>query len=118
MKRAICIHSHRATISKWLGTLLLVAAFAVSSFAAEQQGPLKVGMELAYPPFEMTDTTGTRTLTYGYDSDDRLIVTTETAPDGSITAITDELATLRQAVQTLADTVRHHDAQLRRLARD
>lgn len=38
--------------------------------------------------------------------------------DGSITAITDEPATLRQAVQTLADTVRHHDAQLRRLTRD
>jgi AcrR family transcriptional regulator len=42
----------------------------------------------------------------------------QTAPDGSITAITDELATLRQAVQTLADTVRQHDTQLRRLARD
>ena len=34
-----------------------------------------------------------------------------------MTAITDELATLRQAVQTLADTVRHHDAQLRQLGR-
>ncbi|MFT4136284.1 DUF6262 family protein [Microbacterium sp.] len=42
----------------------------------------------------------------------------QTAPDGSIIAITDELATLRQAVQTLADTVRQHDTQLRRLARD
>ena len=40
------------------------------------------------------------------------------ATDGSITAITDELATLRQAVQTLADTVRRHDTQLRRLTRD
>ena len=39
----------------------------------------------------------------------------QAAPDGSITALTDELATLRQAVQTLADTVRHHDTQLRRL---
>lgn len=39
----------------------------------------------------------------------------QTAPDGTITAITDELATLRATVQTLADTVRHHDAQLRRL---
>ncbi len=58
MKRTICIHSPLATIRKWLGTLLLVAAFAGSSCAAEQQGPLKVGMELAYPPFEMTDTTG------------------------------------------------------------
>jgi hypothetical protein len=42
----------------------------------------------------------------------------QTAPDGTITAITDELTTLRQAVQTLADTVRRHDAQLRRLTRD
>jgi AcrR family transcriptional regulator len=42
----------------------------------------------------------------------------QTAPDGSITAITNELATLRQAVQTLADTVRQHDTQLRRLTRD
>lgn len=58
MKRAICIHSPLATIRKWLGTLLFVAVFAGSSVAAEQQGPLKVGMELAYPPFEMTDTTG------------------------------------------------------------
>lgn len=38
-----------------------------------------------------------------------------TASDGTITAITDELATLRQTVQALADTVRHHDTQLRRL---
>ena len=42
----------------------------------------------------------------------------QAAPDGSITAITDELATLHQAVQALADTVRRHDAQLRRLTRD
>ena len=42
----------------------------------------------------------------------------QAAPNGSITAITDELATLRRTVQTLADTVRHHDAQLRRLTRD
>lgn len=41
-----------------------------------------------------------------------------TAPDDSIIAITDELATLRQTVQTLADTVRQHDTQLRRLTRD
>ena len=42
----------------------------------------------------------------------------EAAPGGSITAITDELATLCEAVQALADTVRHHDAKLRRLTRD
>ncbi|WP_336624964.1 MULTISPECIES: DUF6262 family protein [unclassified Microbacterium] len=40
------------------------------------------------------------------------------APDGTITAITDELATLRTTVQALAATVRHHDTQLRRLTRD
>lgn len=42
----------------------------------------------------------------------------QTVPDGTITAITDELQTLRATVQTLADTVRHHDAQIRRLIRD
>ena len=33
-------------------------------------------------------------------------------------AVTDELATLRASVQSLADTVRQHDAQIRRLSRD
>lgn len=42
----------------------------------------------------------------------------QSEPDGKITAITDELATLRTTVQALADTVRHHDTQLRRLTRD
>lgn len=42
----------------------------------------------------------------------------QTAPDGTITAITDELATLRASIQTLADTVRQHDAKIRRLTRD
>ena len=42
----------------------------------------------------------------------------QTVPDGTITAITDELATLRATVQTLADTVRQHDAKIRLLARD
>lgn len=41
-----------------------------------------------------------------------------TAPDGTITAITDELATLRATVQTLANTVRHHDTRLRRLTHE
>lgn len=40
------------------------------------------------------------------------------APDGTITTITDELATLRATVQTLANTVRHHDTQLRRLTHE
>lgn len=42
----------------------------------------------------------------------------QATPDDSILTITDELATLRATVQTLADTIRHHDAQLRRLSRD
>jgi len=42
----------------------------------------------------------------------------QATPDDSIITITDELATLRATVQTLADTIRHHDAQLRRLSRD
>lgn len=42
----------------------------------------------------------------------------QTTPDDTITAISDELATLRVTIQVLADTVRHHDAQLRRLTRD
>jgi len=41
----------------------------------------------------------------------------QATPNGTITALTEEIATLRVTVQTLADTVRHHDAQLRRLTR-
>ncbi len=41
-----------------------------------------------------------------------------TASDGTITAITDELATLRATVRALADTVRRHDAQIRHLTRE
>lgn len=36
-------------------------------------------------------------------------------PDGSMTAITDEIATLRAAVNALAERVRSHEEQLRRL---
>lgn len=35
--------------------------------------------------------------------------------DGPLTAITDEIATLRTAVNTLADRVRSHEEQLRKL---
>ncbi len=38
-----------------------------------------------------------------------------TASDNTITAVTDEIATLRATVTTLAETVRRHEAQLRRL---
>jgi hypothetical protein len=37
------------------------------------------------------------------------------APDGPLTALTDEIATLRAAVSTLAERVRSHEEQLRRL---
>jgi hypothetical protein len=35
--------------------------------------------------------------------------------DGAMTAITDEIATLRAAVSTLAERVRNHEEQLRRI---
>ena len=38
--------------------------------------------------------------------------------DGTITALADEIATLRTAVETLAEKVRNHDTQIRHLARD
>lgn len=42
----------------------------------------------------------------------------QAGPDDTITTITDELTTLRATIQTLADTVRQHDTQIRRLTRD
>ncbi|MHB1290458.1 DUF6262 family protein [Georgenia sp.] len=38
--------------------------------------------------------------------------------DGTITALTDEIAILRTAVETLAEKVRSHDTQIRHLTRD
>ena len=38
-----------------------------------------------------------------------------TTPDKTITALTEEIATLRATVTTLADTVRRHEAQIRRI---
>jgi len=58
MIRAACTRPFFKKMIKWLWTLLLIVGFADSGFGADHQGPLKVGMELAYPPFEMTDTTG------------------------------------------------------------
>jgi polar amino acid transport system substrate-binding protein len=42
----------------FLLNLVALLAFSVSVHAAEAVKPLIVGMELAYPPFEMTDTAG------------------------------------------------------------
>ena len=58
MNRATCTRPFFKKILKSLWTLLFVAWLADSSLGADQQGLLKVGMELTYPPFEMTDTTG------------------------------------------------------------
>lgn len=58
MNRVTCTRPFFKKILKCLWPLLLVAGLADPSLGANQQGPLKVGMELAYPPFEMTDTTG------------------------------------------------------------
>lgn len=41
-----------------------------------------------------------------------------TEADGTITALTDEIATLRTAVETLAEKVRSHDTQIRHLTQD
>jgi Family of unknown function (DUF6262) len=38
-----------------------------------------------------------------------------TADSGTVTGLTDEIATLRTAIDALADKVRRHDEQLRRL---
>lgn len=38
------------------------------------------------------------------------------SPDQTITALTEELTTLRTTIHVLADKVRDHEAQLRRLA--
>lgn len=40
------------------------------------------------------------------------------ATDQPITAITEQIATLRAAIEILAETVRAHDAQIRRLTRE
>ena len=45
----------RVVFSFFFGTLL---SLGTPISAAEQAKPLIVGMELSYPPFEMTDTTG------------------------------------------------------------
>lgn len=37
------------------------------------------------------------------------------APNETMLVLTDELTTLRVTVETLAEKIRHHDAQLRRL---
>ena len=41
----------------------------------------------------------------------------QTTTSGNIAGLTDQIATLRTAVDALADTVRRHDEQLRRLRR-
>jgi hypothetical protein len=38
-----------------------------------------------------------------------------TATSGALTALTDEIATLRTALEAIADRVRHHEEQLRQL---
>ena len=40
----------------------------------------------------------------------------QTAASGTLTGLTDEIATLRSAVEAIADRVRKHEEQLRRLA--
>lgn len=54
-------------------------------------------------------TSGPRISCAGPDLVDR------TATSGALTGLTDEIATLRTALETIATRVRHHEEQLRRL---
>lgn len=58
MNNATCLRSlfHGAMVC--LLTVLIISTFHVSVARAADNGTLIVGMELAYPPFEMTDTKG------------------------------------------------------------
>lgn len=58
MKHATCLRSLFQVTMVYFCSLLLVLAFNDSSNAAENNGTLIVGMEMSYPPFEMTDTKG------------------------------------------------------------
>ena len=58
MNRTTYVRSFFQKTMVGLCSLLIVSVFSDFTLAAEKQGPLKVGMELAYPPFEMTDTKG------------------------------------------------------------
>lgn len=58
MDIATCLRSVLQGTKTFLSSLLLVFALCCSCFAAENNGTLVIGMELAYPPFEMTDTKG------------------------------------------------------------
>ncbi len=58
MSIATCVRSVFRGGTICLCSLLIVSALSSSSGAAKSDGTLIVGMELAYPPFEMTDTKG------------------------------------------------------------
>ncbi|MDD2580764.1 MAG: transporter substrate-binding domain-containing protein [Desulfuromonadaceae bacterium] len=58
MNNAICLRSLFHGTMVCLFTALIISVFHVSVAAAADNGALIVGMELAYPPFEMTDTKG------------------------------------------------------------
>lgn len=58
MVLATCLRSAFQGIKVFFGSLMIVSALCCTGFAAENRKTLIVGMELAYPPFEMTDTKG------------------------------------------------------------
>lgn len=58
MNIATCLRSVFQGTKVCLGSLLIASALCCTVLAAENKGTLIVGMELAYPPFEMTDTKG------------------------------------------------------------
>ena len=58
MDLATCLRSAFQETKVFFGSLLIVSVLLGTAFAAENRKTLIVGMELAYPPFEMTDTKG------------------------------------------------------------
>lgn len=58
MNHATCLRSIVQGTKVCLSSLLIISALYGSGTAAENKDTLTVGMELAYPPFEMTDTKG------------------------------------------------------------
>jgi polar amino acid transport system substrate-binding protein len=58
MDFAACLRSAFQVIKGFSCSFLFVSVLCCTAFAGEKKDTLIVGMELAYPPFEMTDTTG------------------------------------------------------------
>ena len=58
MELVTCVRSVFKGTNVFFCSLLIVSSLCCTGFAGEKKDTLIVGMELAYPPFEMTDTKG------------------------------------------------------------